>query len=498
MPALKILFLSPPSPAFPAKNIACFAALQRIAVAPILPPFNLFKSVFQRTRLVYCNGDAQSSLGVDCFGAVFLLFREMGISEEDTQLVLEKNPDLKTSSFESIRGRIHSLQSLGINCFEVSSLIVKHPYVLTSGEVNSVISFIYNDLDNKIKPAQIARLLAQDDPEFSSSFKSKIGVLLKHGITKEQIPNILNQINLNKAILHKPVEEIDRMLTFLCHYGGIGVIVKRPTILNYDLDSQLAPRVGFLMNLSGDDVEATAVVIRRLPGVLLYSKEHMENQVEFMRSFAGLTYDEIFKIILTYPNLMSSSRERKLEPRIQFLKDCGFNSEEIYRLSIQSPLFLGLSFEANLAFKLALLVKIGYEYRTKDIAYAMGAVTRTSVENLQEVIGLYLSYGLSFEDIVDMSKKHPQILQYNPRSLERKMDYLIEVMGREISELLAFPAYLSYNLDKRIKPRYEMKRKIVGDEMSINKLLSVSVEKFSSMTERYELKSLKGKQSCKK
>ena len=65
-----------------------------------------------------------------------------------------------------------------------------------------------------------------------------------------------------------------------------------------------------------------------------------------------------------------------------------------------------------------------------------------------------MSYGLSSEDIFSMSKKHPQILQYNPSSLEEKMEYLIEEMGREVSELLTFPAFLGYKLDDRIKHRY--------------------------------------------
>ncbi|WKA07698.1 hypothetical protein VitviT2T_025485 [Vitis vinifera] len=109
----------------------------------------------------------------------------------------------------------------------------------------------------------------------------------------------------------------------------------------------------------------------------------------------------------------------------------------------------------------------------------MGAVTRTSCENLQKVIGLFLSYGLSCEDIVAMSNKHPQILQYNPTSLKEKIEYLIEDMGREVDELLAFPAFLGYKLDDRIKHRYEVKKKIIGEGMSLNKLLSVSTERFS-------------------
>nr|DAD18061.1 TPA_asm: hypothetical protein HUJ06_019524 [Nelumbo nucifera] len=108
----------------------------------------------------------------------------------------------------------------------------------------------------------------------------------------------------------------------------------------------------------------------------------------------------------------------------------------------------------------------------------MGAVTRTSSENMQKVIGVLLSYGLTCDDILAMSKKHPQILQYNHDSLEKKLDYLIEEMGREIGELLAFPAFLGYKLEDRIKHRYEVKKKTIGEGMSLNKLLSVSTVRF--------------------
>ncbi|XVE58267.1 hypothetical protein DITRI_Ditri04bG0156700 [Diplodiscus trichospermus] len=54
------------------------------------------------------------------------------------------------------------------------------------------------------------------------------------------------------------------------------------------------------------------------------------------------------------------------------------------------------------------------------------------------------------------------------------MEYLTGEMDREVGELLTFPAFLGYKLDDRIKHRYEVKKKIVGIGMSLNKLLSVS------------------------
>ncbi|XP_057951288.1 transcription termination factor MTERF8, chloroplastic [Malania oleifera] len=411
-------------------------------------------------------------------GTFLLLTHELGLDESEAQLLLNTNASLRFTSFESLRIRTDSLLSLGINGLALGRLVAKRPDVLIAEEINPLLRFIRDDLEGKIEALQLQRLLTATDPRFLVGFEDKVRLLLHHGVPREKLVRVLNNVSLTKAICLKPAEEIERTMAFLSRFGGTDLIVRRPAILNYDLDRQLIPRIRFLMELSGGDEDATAAVVRRLPAVLSYSVEHLGSHVEFFRSFAGLTEEEIFRILLVFPNLMSASKERKLHPRIDFLKQCGLDSTGIFKFLSKAPLFLGLSFEGNLAYKLNFLVKIGYAYRTKDMTVAMWAMTRTSCENLQKVIGVFLSYGLSCEDIFIMSKKHPQILQYNHSSLEEKMEYLIEDMGREVGELLVFPAFLGYKLDDRIKRRYEERKKIVGEGMSLNKLLSVSTERF--------------------
>ncbi|MFS7939400.1 putative transcription regulator mTERF family [Helianthus anomalus] len=182
--------------------------------------------------------------------------------------------------------------------------------------------------------------------------------------------------------------------------------------------------------------------------------------------------------------LISASRTRKLQPQIEFLKQCGFNSKVIYKMLIKAPLFLSLSFEDNLAHKLFLLLKFGYEHGTKELVLAMGWVCRTSCKNMQEVISLLLNYGLTCEEIVAMGKKHPQVLQYNHKSMKQKLDYLTQEMGYEVREMLAFPAFLGYEFDGRIKYRFESSGKISGEGMSINKLFSMSTARFSKKQEK--------------
>ncbi|KAF7132480.1 hypothetical protein RHSIM_Rhsim09G0209500 [Rhododendron simsii] len=432
--------------------------------------------------LVQCNS---TSTGVSPVNTVALkdvkllsLFREIGIHERGTKLLLENNPDLTFRPVNTICDRIQSLEKLGIHCHKLGRLILKHPDLLTAKEIDSFVHFVTVDLESKIEPLKLEHLFNTTDPRFFVGFEGNVKLLLHHGVPQEKLAHVLNNVNLAKALCLKSAEELERTIIFLNRFGGVDFIIRRPVILNYDLDGQLIPRFMYLYELSEKDEDATATVFRKVPGVLTYTVDHLKDHVEFLRSFAGLTNQEIFRIVLLYPNVFSASRKRKLHPRLDFLKQCGLNSRDIFKFLTKAPLFLTLSFDKNLAYKLVFLVKIGYKNRTKDLARAMGAITRISCKNFQQVIGLYLNYGLTCNDILIMSKKHPQVLQYNHESLEEKMDYLIEDMGREVRELLGFPAFLGYKLDTRIKFRYEERKKVSGEGMSISKLLCVSAEKF--------------------
>ncbi|KAD7480509.1 hypothetical protein E3N88_03645 [Mikania micrantha] len=356
---------------------------------------------------------------------------------------------------------------------QIHGLIKTRPNLLTAQETHS---FLSPDHDLK---GVIDSLLTTTHPKYMSDFEPKVRLLLDIGIPMERLPYVLNNVNLTKALCFKSLQDIQRMLSFLAKFGGVDLILARPAILNFDLDSQLLPRIEFLLNMSGGDEAATTTVLLKLPFILAYSVDHYTNHVGFFRSFAGLSDEEIFKIITVYPSLFSASRERKLHPRIQFLKQCGFTSNDIYKLLIKAPLFLSLSFEDNLAHKLLLLLKIGYQHGTKELGLAMGWVCRTSCKNMQEVISLFLNYGLTCEEILAMGKKHPQVLQYNHKSMKQKLDYLTQEMGYEVREILAFPAFLGYGFHGRIKHRFEAAGKNSGEAISINKLFSMSTARFS-------------------
>lgn len=354
----------------------------------------------------------------------------------------------------------------------LSHLIAKRPEVLTAAEMDPFLQLVADHLEG-LNPLKLKLLLLSVQPIHLVGFADKVEMLARHGVPREKLPLLLNGVNL-KLLCYREPQELETVILFLKRYG-LDWVVRRPALLNLDLETQIMPRVGILAELGGDD-KATEL-LRKFAPILAYSVDHMQSHIQFWRS-VGLTDEQFFRILLVYPNAFSVSKERKLAPRIAFLKQCGLHPEDMYKLLTKAPLYLSLSFRANLSKKLGMLVKLGYPQGTRELAAAFGAVTRTSCENMQMVIELLLHFGFSSEDILVMSKKHPQVLQYNHKSLEKKMAYLMEEMGREVGELLTFPAFLGYKLDERIKHRYEAKKEVRGSGMSLNKLLSVPANRF--------------------
>lgn len=376
-----------------------------------------------------------------------------------------------------------TLLSIGLSNSALRRIIIKRPDILMSPEAGILLNFVHKE-SVKLLPTKLERLLISTHPTLFPGLVMRTKLLLDHGFPHEMLGHLLNVVDIKRAFNERTIEDIEEVIIFFQRYGWPDTIVRRPKLLNLDLHNQLSPRAQFFVDLAGGDEESSAILIRKLPAILAYTVEHLQSHLEFWRSL-GLTCEQVFKIALVYPNIFSVSRERKLSSRIEFLEQCGLDADDIFKFLVKAPLFVSLSFENNLAKKLAFLVKLGYVYRTREMALAVGAATRTSTENMQKVIGLFFSYGFSCEEVLAMSRKHPQVLQYNYESLEKKMEFLINDMEREVGELLNFPAFLGYKLDDRIKYRYEIKMANRGKGSSIISLLSVSDERFYVKTNKW-------------
>ncbi|OMO69563.1 Mitochodrial transcription termination factor-related protein [Corchorus capsularis] len=66
--------------------------------------------------------------------------------------------------------------------------------------------------------------------------------------------------------------------------------------------------------------------------------------------------------------------------------------------------------------------------------------------------------GIKFSEACKMLKVRAKVLNQKPEILEQKLNFLCHEMGVSLDYLHIFPAFLCFNLENRIKPRYRFHR----------------------------------------
>lgn len=105
--------------------------------------------------------------------------------------------------------------------------------------------------------------------------------------------------------------------------------------------------------------------------------------------------------------------------------------------------------------------------------------------DLQERVDCLLQCGVEFPKLCKMISCSPKILNQQKERIEQKVRYLCEDMGHSLEDLDLFPAYLCYNLEKRIKPRYSFhmwltKIGLCTEEYAIPSIIATSEKNFIS------------------
>ncbi|KAK7350423.1 hypothetical protein VNO77_09051 [Canavalia gladiata] len=104
---------------------------------------------------------------------------------------------------------------------------------------------------------------------------------------------------------------------------------------------------------------------------------------------------------------------------------------------------------------------------------------------LQKRFESLLGFGIEFSFVCRIIAVHPKILSQRPESIEQKINFLCLEMGNSIQLLLTFPAFLSFDLENRIKPRYRfymwiMQKGLLSKTYSVASIVATSDRTFVS------------------
>lgn len=106
---------------------------------------------------------------------------------------------------------------------------------------------------------------------------------------------------------------------------------------------------------------------------------------------------------------------------------------------------------------------------------------------LQNRFDCFLHLGVEYSKLCKMITLQPKVLSQNPEIIEQKINFLCQEMGNSLQLLDTFPAFLCFDLENRIKPRYRfhmwvLEKGLTTKNYSISSIIATSDKNFVTRT----------------
>ncbi|XP_021591750.1 transcription termination factor MTERF6, chloroplastic/mitochondrial isoform X2 [Manihot esculenta] len=353
------------------------------------------------------------------------------------------------SLFEKIEARRGGLDMLGSSDASFRCLVESFPHILSL------------PLDTHLKPM--------------------MELLESIGIPKERMHAIFL---LFPPILLCDSKDIERKVLSLKKFVAVDedfgkIIQKYPWILSTSIQDNYKKIVS-LCDMEKVAKASIDKAIRNWPHILGCSTSKLKLMFEQFGVLC-VKHKKLGQVIAKSPQLLLRKPEDFLQV-VSFLKDLGFDQETVGKILVRCPEIFAMSIEKTLRVKVEFLTSIGVsedhlpriikkypEFLVSDINKAL----LPRMEYLMEV-------GLSKREIVFMVRRFSPLLGYSVNEVLRpKYEFLVNIMEKPVKEVVDYPRYFSYSLEKKIKPRFwVLKGRNV--ECSLKDMLGKNDEEFAT------------------
>nr|XP_018674842.1 PREDICTED: uncharacterized protein LOC103969663 isoform X7 [Musa acuminata subsp. malaccensis] len=229
------------------------------------------------------------------------------------------------------------------------------------------------------------------------------------------------------------------------------LLQREPRLLRANVETILKPRMRSLQDMGFSDTEIVQLV-SSCP-CLLYIRD-IQPRIDFWRSLLG-SNEMLIKACRRNMFLLASSLARKIEPNVSLSRECGISEQHIAQMVVRLPSFLCHT-EKCIKEAIKHVEELGVSRDCKKFPRALLTVVTLSRSRLDATFATLISYGWSQPDCVAAFRKHPSIWSLSKKTLCDKMTFLMKEAGCELTYIICRPVLLTYSLEKRLRPRYEV------------------------------------------
>ncbi|KAJ4829045.1 hypothetical protein Tsubulata_031704 [Turnera subulata] len=281
----------------------------------------------------------------------------------------------------------------------------------SSKESSFVVSYLTNTFGFGLKFALSAsnyvRFKGPENPD------AVINFFKAYGFSQTQISKVVKR---HPKVLVSKVKTISRKIEFLASKGASSkdvalILANNPHLLGRSLEKQVIPVYNFVRNVVHSDEKAITVLKR-----------------------GG--------------NIFNNGIDSHMALTTNFLRETGVPESNIAWLFLSAPQLL--SFLGRLKQIFEEVKKMGFDPSKFSFVLALKAVSSHSKSSWEKKVVIYKSFGWSEEEFLVMFKKYPLCMTYSETKLRGLLDFYVNTLGWEPSDIVRYPAILGLSFEKRI------------------------------------------------
>ncbi|RRT31999.1 hypothetical protein B296_00056400 [Ensete ventricosum] len=276
---------------------------------------------------------------------------------------------------------------------------------------------------------------------------------------------------------HQP----DSVLGFFKSYGFDNSLMKgllslNPRWLLLDVEKTLAPKFRALQDLGFSCSDITHLV-RSNNTVISHKLQNVLSKIQVWQDLLG-SKDLLVKQCKNHRWLLGYSIEKRIQPNIEILRDSGITDQKLSIILRHQPLLLSRKAETLKALisrveGLGVARTSGMFHRTLMILHCVNG------KNFKAHLELFKVFGWSEDDSLAAFRKTPTLVGLSLKSLQRKMEFLVNETNCAPSYLATRPVILLLSLEKRLIPRYRILMGLKSRGVHIRNLQMVTYMKYS-------------------
>lgn len=340
-----------------------------------------------------------------------------------------------------INGRLVGFKEYGFDSVMIIGICLAFPFVLSrNGELGS--EKIDALLDDLRKVFLDYDLVSSVEGNVDAWFEvcRKIRIFYDLGCTMGNMGELMGRsknvfVGHLEEILLQKVEFFSRLDVSKEEIGYL--LLSRSDILKFDLETPCISVFGFLKYF-GLEENKLRFVMENYPYILgrnkLANLPHVMRSMDlnewFFNKIKNGDYNLLDRYVIGSPE---EDLDRSYTDNLIRIRSTRAHVHTLHKLKVLH----GIGFGEN-------------KFTVKVFTHVHG-----SGSEVQERFDCLLRCGIEFSKLCKMISRSPKILNQHEELIEQKVKYLREDIGVSLQYLDSFPAYLCYNLEKRIKARYK-------------------------------------------